>query len=148
MLSELFVFCGEDLEALLGLGFALVAVLLTMFTGDPMYDALGSIGIGVLLVVVAMFVSKEVHDLLIGQSVEPEMKAAIYAFLGGRPEIVRVFNLLTLQLGPDVMVAVKAEMSRDLATRGIVDAINTVEEELKKQFPDVMWCFFEPDVAD
>jgi len=146
--SELIVIFGEDLAALLGLGFALVAVLLTMFTGDPMYDALGSVGIGVLLVVVAIFVSKEVHDLLIGQSVEPEMKAAIFAFLDGRPEIVRVFNLLMLQLGPDVMVAVKAEMSRDLATRGIVEAINAVEEELKKQFPDVKWCFFEPDVAD
>lgn len=146
--SELIVIFGEDLAALLGLGFALVAVLLTMITGDPMYDALGSIGIGVLLVVVAIFVSKEVHDLLIGQSVEPETKAAIFEFLNGRPEIVRVFNLLTLQLGPDVMVAIKAEMSRDLATKGIVEAINTVEEALKQKFPDVKWCFFEPDVAD
>lgn len=146
--SELIVIFGEDLAALAGLGFALVAVLLTMITGDPMYDALGSIGIGVLLVVVAVFVSKEVHDLLIGQSVDPDAKAAIFEYLNGRSEIKRVFNLLTLQLGPDVMVAIKAEMSRDLATRGVVDAINAVEEGLKQKFPDVKWCFFEPDVAD
>jgi cation diffusion facilitator family transporter len=146
--SELIVIFGEDLAALLGLAFALIAVLLTMITGNPMWDAIGSIGIGVLLVVVALFVSKEVHDLLIGQSVEPDVKAAIFEYLNSREEIKRVFNLLTLQLGPDVMVAVKAEMSRDLATRGIVDAINAVEEGLKQKFPDVKWCFFEPDVAD
>jgi cation diffusion facilitator family transporter len=146
--SELIVIFGEDLAALLGLAVALLAVLLTMITGDPMFDALGSVGVGVLLVVVALFVSKEVHDLLIGQSVEPAMKASIFEFLGGRPEIKRVFNLLTLQLGPDVMVAIKAEMSRDLATKGVVEEINRVEEELKRRFPDVKWCFFEPDVAD
>jgi len=146
--SELIVIFGEDLAALLGLAIALAAVLLTLVTGNPIFDALGTLAIGVLLVVVAVFVAIEVKALLIGQSVEPETKVAILQFLDARPEIARVFNLITLQLGSEVMVAVKAEMSRDLSTKGVVGAINAVEAALETQFPEIRWCFFEPDVAD
>jgi divalent metal cation (Fe/Co/Zn/Cd) transporter len=146
--SELIVIFGEDLAALLGLVLALLAVLLTMLTGNPVFDALGTLAIGVLLVVVAVFIAVEVKALLIGQGVEPDRKAAIEAFLTARPEISRVFNLVTLQLGNDVMLAVKAEMSRDLAGHGIVEAINAVEKDLKAEFPEILWSFFEPDAAD
>jgi len=146
--SELIVIFGEDLAALLGLVFALVAVLLTIVTGEPIFDAIGTLAIGVLLVVIAVFIAIEVKALLIGQSVDPEQKAEILRFLDARPEIARVFNLITLQLGTDVMVAVKAEMSRDLSTKGIVDAINAVEKDMKARFPDIRWSFFEPDVMD
>ncbi len=146
--SELIVIFGEDLAALLGLVFALVAVLVTMLTGNPIYDAIGTIGIGALLIVVAIFITVEVHDLLIGQSVEPNLKKAMFDFLDQRPEIARVLNVITMQLGNDVMVAVKAELSRDQSTKGVVDTINQVESDLKRAFPEVKWCFFEPDVAD
>jgi cation diffusion facilitator family transporter len=146
--SELIVIFGEDLAALLGLVFALLAVLLTLATGNPMFDAIGTLAIGVLLVVIAVFIAIEVKALLIGQSVDPEQKAEILRFLDARPEIARVFNLITLQLGTDVMVAVKAEMSRDLSTKGIVDAINAVEKDMKARFPEIRWSFFEPDVVD
>lgn len=65
--SELLVIFGEDLAALLGLTIALIAVLATMLTGNLLYDAGGTIAIGVLLVVVAVVVASEVKDLLIGQ---------------------------------------------------------------------------------
>jgi len=146
--SELIVVFGEDLAALLGLMIALAAVLLTMFTGNPVFDALGTLAIGVLLVLVAFFVAIEVKALLIGQSADPELKAAINAFLEQRPEIARLFNVITLQLGPDVMVAIKAEMRGDLRARELVEAINAIESELKSRFPEVRWSFFEPDVAD
>ena len=146
--SELIVIFGEDLAALLGLTFALAAVLLTMLTGNPLFDAIGTLAIGVLLVVIAIFVAIEVKALLIGQSADAETKVAILRFLDARPEIARVFNLITLQLGPDLMVAVKAEMSRDLSTRGVVDAINAVEKDMKARFPEIRWSFFEPDVTD
>ena len=146
--SELIVIFGEDLAALLGLAFALAAVLLTMATGNPAFDAIGTLAIGVLLVVIAVFIAIEVKALLIGQSVDPEFKAEILKFLDERAEIARVFNLITLQFGSDVMVAIKAEMSRDLSTKGVVDAINDVERDLKARFPEIRWSFFEPDVAD
>ena len=146
--SELIVIFGEDLAALLGLVFALVAVLLTMATGNPMYDAIGSIGVGVLLIVVAVFIAIEVKALLIGQGVEPRTKEAMLKLLNEREEVKQVYNLLTLQLGPDVMVAVKAEMARFLSPRDLIDDINRVEAALRAQFPEVRWCFFEPDVKD
>lgn len=146
--SELIVIFGEDLAALLGLVLAMLAVLLTLVTGNPVFDALGTLAIGVLLVVVAVFIAVEVKALLIGQSVEPALKADIQRFLEARPEIARVFNLITLQLGGDVMVAVKAEIRGDLAMRNAVDAINAVERDLKARFPEIRWSFFEPDVAD
>lgn len=146
--SELIVVFGEDLAALLGLGLALLAVLLTVATGNPIYDALGTLAIGVLLVVIAVFIAIEVKALLIGQSVEPARKAEILGFLEARAEIGRVFNLITLQLGPDVMVAVKAEIAPEHVARGVVGAINAVERDLKARFPEVRWSFFEPDVAD
>ncbi len=146
--SELIVIFGEDLAALLGLAFALIAVLLTMATGNPMYDAIGSIGIGVLLIVIAVFIAVEVKALLIGQGVEPRTKDAMLKFLGAREEIKQVYNLLTLQMGPDVMVAIKAEMSRYLAPRDMIEDINRVEQAFRAEFPDVRWCFFEPDSRD
>jgi cation diffusion facilitator family transporter len=146
--SELIVIFGEDLAALLGLVFALAAIVLTMLTGNPLYDAIGTLAIGVLLVVVAIFIAVEVKALLIGQSVDAELRDAIRAFLEQRPEIERVFNLITLQLGPDVMVSIKAEMRRDATAQDLVNAINAVERDLKARFPDVRWSFFEPDFED
>jgi len=146
--SELIVIFGEDLAALLGLVVALGAVVLTMLTGNPLFDAFGTLAIGVLLVVIAFFIAVEVKALLIGQSVEPEVREAILAFVLQQPDVVRVFNLITLQLGPDVMVAIKAEMNGDLSGRGMVDAINAVERGLKENFPQIRRLFFEPDVAD
>ncbi|MGH8172959.1 MAG: cation diffusion facilitator family transporter [Rhodanobacteraceae bacterium] len=146
--SELIVIFGEDLAALFGLVLALVAVLLTMITGNPEFDAIGTLAIGVLLVVVALFVGVEVKALLIGQSADPEVRDAMLAFLNGRPEITRVFNLLTLQMGPDIVVSIKAEMRSDLSARGMVEAINAIEHDLKANFPDIRWSFFEPDIAD
>ncbi|MGA8276680.1 MAG: cation diffusion facilitator family transporter [Rhodanobacteraceae bacterium] len=146
--SELIVIFGEDLAALLGLLFALFAIVLTVFTANPLFDALGTIAIGVLLIVVAIFIAIEVKALLIGQGVDPHVKEAMLAFLGARSEIRRVFNLITLQLGADVMVAVKAEIEPSRADGELVARINAVERDLKAAFPDIRWCFFEPDVED
>ena len=146
--SELIVIFGEDLAALLGLVFALVAVLSTMASGNPVFDAIGTLVIGVLLIVIAVFIAVEVKALLIGQSVDPELRQEIHAFIEQRPEVARLFNLITLQLGPDVMVSVKAEMRRDTSALDLIEAINAVERDLKLRFPEIRWSFFEPDVAD
>ena len=144
--SELVVIFGEDLAALLGLSFAFVAVLVTWMTDNPMWDAIGSIAIGALLVVVAIAVAIEVKAMLIGQGVEPEIRARMLAFLAARPEVEAVLELLTLHFGGDVMVAVKAKMRPQGNLDALVDAINGVEAAFKKEFPQTQWIFFEPDV--
>lgn len=146
--SELIVVFGEDLAALLGLAFALVAVLATLMTGNLIYDAAGSIAIGVLLCVVAVFVAREVASLLVGQSAEPELHAALAQFVRAQPEVERLFNLITLQLGPDLMVATKAQMRGTLSGEELIAAINRVEAAMKRRFPEIRWSFFEPDVSD
>lgn len=146
--SELVVVFGEDLAALVGLVLALVAVVATWLTGNPVFDALGSVAIGALLIVVAVFVAVQVQALLVGKSAEPELREAIEAFLAGRDEIRTVLNCITLQLGADVMLAVKARMVETASADAMIAKINAVERDLKQQFPEVRWSFFEPDVTD
>ena len=144
--SELVVIFGEDFAALLGLCFALVAVLLTAWTGNPLWDAIGTVMIGVLLIIVAVLVAIEIKAMLIGQSVDPAVQARMRRFLDARPEIGNVINLITLQLGNDVMVSVQAEMREEQSARSLAMQINDVERALKREFPEVRWSFFEPDV--
>ena len=147
--AELVVIFGEDLAALLGLVFALLAVVATMITGNPIYDAIGTIGIGVLLIVVAVFVAIEVKAMLIGQSVDTQTRNAIHAFIESRPEIGKVFNIITVQLGNDIMVAVQAEPKDLQAPTGEnIARVNAVEAALRAKFTDVKWCFFEMDDCD
>ena len=86
--SELIVVMGEDIAALAGLALALGAVLLSMLTGNPAYDAWGSIAIGSLLVIIAVFLGIEIHGLLIGQSAAPEARQAISDWLADRKSVV------------------------------------------------------------
>lgn len=146
--SELIVVLGEDIAALAGLVFALIAVLLAIFTGNPVFDAAGSIAIGVLLVLVAIGLGVEIYSLLIGQSVEPEVRQAICDYLEGRDEVLQVFNVLTLQLGEDIVLAVKAEMRESSSPAHLIRDINRCEAGLRAEFPKLRWVFFEPDVQD
>jgi cation diffusion facilitator family transporter len=146
--SALIVVFGEDIAALLGLVFALLAILATFITGNPLWDALGTISIGVLLIVIAVFIAVEVKDLLIGQSVDPKTLTDMREFLEGRPEIQELFSLLTMQFGPDAMVAVKARMVPTGSEQRMIATINKVEREFRSRFEMTSWLFFEPDVED
>lgn len=143
--SELVVVMGEDVAALLGLAFALISVVLSMITGNPLFDAIGSIGIGVLLVVISIFLAVKIKGLLIGQSIDPEVREDIIRFLEARPEINTVLNLITLQLGAQIMVAVKAKMAPAGNIDQLIDNINHCEAALRKQNTSIQWIFFEPD---
>ncbi|WP_250453453.1 cation diffusion facilitator family transporter [Caballeronia sp. ATUFL_M2_KS44] len=144
--SELLVVAGEDVAALAGLAIAFAAVLLTMITGNAAYDAAGSIGVGVLLMVIAFLVAREVKSMIVGESASPEVRRAIDAHLRARPEITRISSLITLQWGKHIVVAVQAEMIEYASGRAMIDAINVIEEDLQNAFPEIRWVFFEPDV--
>jgi cation diffusion facilitator family transporter len=146
--SELLVIFGEDLAALGGLVLALGFIGLAMATGNPMWDAIGSISIGVLLILVAVLVGIEVKALLVGQSAEPQVLAAMRTHLEAQPQVAQVYNLITQQLGSDVMVAVKARMHPAPSDVALIEAINAVELGLRAAFPQARWVFFEPDLRD
>lgn len=144
--SELLVVLGEDTAALMGLTLAIIAILLSMLTGNPVFDAAGSIGIGVLLILVSLFLGIKIKGLLIGQSTDSVLKEKIEMFLESRPEIDSVFNLITVQLGPGIMVAVKAKMKDTSSAEEMIENINKCEAELRKNIDGIQWIFFEPDV--
>lgn len=144
--AALVVIFGEDLAALGGLVCALVAVAASALTGDPLYDALGTLAIGVLLIVVAVLIAREVKALLIGQGADPAVVDDMRQFLRGQPQVGQVYSLLTLQLGADVLVSVKARFDVDCGE--LVPAINRLEAAFSKRFPEVVWLFVEPDDRD
>ena len=146
--SELVVILGEDLAALGGLTIALSFIGLAMLTGNPVWDALGSIAIGALLLVVAALIGVQVKGLLIGQSAEPEVLAQMKKHLTEAPEVIELYNLLTQQFGSEIMVAIKARMQPQGSEVALVEAINRVEAGFRMAFPEVAWLFFEPDVED
>jgi cation diffusion facilitator family transporter len=142
--SELIIVFGENGAALAGLGVALIAVLLTVWTGDSLYDAAGSIVIGILLVVVAVAIGAQTKSLLIGESAAPRVRRDIKAFLGTWPGIAAMREFITLQHGEDVFVAAKAEIEGTPSIREVEAAIAACEAGLKAAFPEVRWVFLEP----
>lgn len=144
--SVLMVIAGEDIAALGGLVLAFVAVAASMLTGNPLYDALGSVAIGVLLVIVAIAVMLEVKGMIVGESAEPRLRAEIEAWIVARPEVDEVIRIVTLQWGEKLVVSVQAKMRWHDAIPALITDINRVEDELKRRFPQVGWTFFEPDV--
>jgi len=146
--AELVVVLGEDFAALTGLSLALVFVGLAAFTGDPVYDAIGSICIGVVLIIVSIFVGWRIRDLIIGKSAEPELQAEISRMIEGDPIIEHVFNVITFQVGPQVMLAAKVKVRPDLSIAAAVANINKLEKRLKENHPEIGWSFIEPDLHD
>jgi len=146
--AELVVVLGEDLAALLGLVIAFVFVALAAATGNAVFDAIGSIAIGVVLVCVSVFVAVRIKGLIVGRSAEEDLQQALRAEVTANPDIEELLNAITMQLGPDVMLALKIRMRAGLTLDAAVEAINSLERSIKAKFPEVAWCFVEPDVAD
>jgi cation diffusion facilitator family transporter len=146
--SELVVVLGEDLAALLGLVLALAFVSLTAMTGNPVYDAIGSMCIGVILIVISIFLAGRVRSLLVGRSADPMIQETIASVIGEDDDIEEVFNAITMQFGPDTLLAAKVRMKSGIDIDRAVREINELERRLKQEVPGLKWCFIEPDVAD
>ena len=146
--SELVVVLGEDIGAQLGLLLALGFLVLAAITGNPMYDALGSMCIGVVLLVISVFIASRVKSLLVGRSADPEVQEIIDSVIREQDGIDGVYNTITIQYGPDTMLAVKVKIRDDLNVNAAVARINALERELKVRIPNLKWCFVEPDNAD
>jgi len=144
--SELVVVLGEDVAALFGLFFALIAVVLAMITGNPAWDAVGSIGIGTLLILVSVFLAVKVKGLLVGQSADKATRDEIQKYLQSRSEVDEVLNVITMQMGENIMVSIKARMVKTDTAESLVRNINSCEAGLKASNKAIQWVFFEPDV--
>jgi divalent metal cation (Fe/Co/Zn/Cd) transporter len=104
--------------------------------------------IGVVLIVISIFIAWRIKGLLVGRSADPEIREAIDAILAGQPCIDRVFNTITVQYGPDTMLAAKVKICPGVDIDTAVANINDLERKLKERIPNLRWCFIEPDVKD
>lgn len=146
--SELVVVLGEDIAALLGLTLALLFVSLAALTGNPFYDAVGSMCIGAILIVISVLLTFRMHSLLVGRSADPEIQAAISEIIRDDPDIRGIFNAITMQMGPDTMLAAKIRLRPGIDIDTAVANINDLERKLKASVPGLKWCFIEPDNSD
>ena len=146
---ELPVVLLEDLGALCGLLLALMGVGLAWATGEPRFDALGSVAIGVLLAIIAAVLAVEMKSLLIGEAALGEQVAEIREALLEGEEVRRLIHLRTMHLGPDqLLVAAKLEFREELSLREVSNAINRAERSVRERVPIARMIFIEPDVYD
>jgi cation diffusion facilitator family transporter len=145
---ELPVVLLEDLGALFGLVIALIGVSLSAHLEDSRFDAIGSIGIGVLLGVIAIVLAIEMKSLLIGESAEGEVQNAIQATIEGSASVRQLIHMRTLHLGPDeLLVAAKVEFDTELDIPGLASAIDTLETAIRNKAPIARMIYIEPDMG-
>ena len=144
---ELPVVLLEDIAALLGLVLALLGVGLTILTGDNLWDGIGTIAIGVLLVTVAIILGIETKSLLVGEGAEPDVVAKILAAFNGHPQVEAVIHMKTLYLGPDeLLVAAKIAVPKATRAVDVATAIDAIEKDVRAAVPVARVIYLEPDI--
>jgi len=145
---ELPVVLLEDLGALVGLVIALAGVGLVVVTGDPAWDAYGTLAIGVLLAVISVVLAVEMQSLLLGEGATPAHLAAIRDAITGAPQVLELLHLQTQHLGPDeLLVAGKVRLDERLTFAEVVTSIDAAERRIRDVVPIARVVYLEPDNA-
>jgi cation diffusion facilitator family transporter len=144
---ELPVVLLEDVAALFGLMFAFIGVGLTAITGNSVFDAIGTLFIGTLLIVVAIVLGIETKSLLVGEgATDADYDKIVKAILAG-PEADRIIHMKTLYLGPDeLLVAAKVGFHADQKLIEVSTAVNVIEQRVREAVPAARVIYIEPDV--
>ncbi len=144
---ELPVVILEDIAALLGLVFAFAGVGLTVLTHDAIWDAIGTLAIGGLLVAVAIILGIETSSLLVGEGATAEDNTKIATALRGSKGVEDIIHMKTLYLGPEeLMVAAKIAVRETDSAREVSNIIDIAEEEIRKAVPTARVIYLEPDI--
>jgi cation diffusion facilitator family transporter len=147
--SDLVVIFGENSAAVLGLVLALGFMLASYFTNDGRYDAIGSLLIGLVLIGVAIFLSREVKSLLIGESADPIIEETARQAAIDHPCIKELLNCITMQQGPgEVLVCVKIKCEPQITALQVSQLINEFEDMVRSKCPEVKWLYVEPDLQE
>lgn len=144
---ELPVVLLEDLGALIGLVIALGGVTLAVVTENARWDAVGSLTIGILLVVIASVLAVEMKSLLLGESADADTQARIEAAIGSTPSVRRLIHMRTEHLGPnELLLAAKVEFQHQLSVVEIAAAIDETEAAVRSSVPAATLIYIEPDI--
>ncbi|GAB2627521.1 cation diffusion facilitator family transporter [Streptomyces capparidis] len=144
---ELPVVLLEDLGALVGLILALAGVSIALITGDGVWDGIGTMCIGVLLVVIALVLATETKSLLLGEAADAEAAHRIRAALADGDTVTGVIHMRTLHLGPEeLLVAAKIAVRHDESAAGVARAIDEAEQRVRTAVPIARVIYLEPDI--
>ncbi|UNO41699.1 cation diffusion facilitator family transporter [Streptomyces sp. MST-110588] len=144
---ELPVVLLEDFGALIGLVLALAGVGLTLATGNGVWDGIGTMCIGALLVLIALVLAAETKSLLLGEAAGPEQVAKIREAVVDGDTVTRVIHMRTLHLGPEeLLVAAKIAVRHDDTAKEVADAINAAEDRIRAAVPIARVIYLEPDI--
>ncbi|PJJ65042.1 cation diffusion facilitator family transporter [Compostimonas suwonensis] len=144
---ELPVVLLEDTAALLGLAFAMIGVVLSVLTGDGIWDGIGTLFIGVLLVAVAIVLGIETKSLLVGEGASQQDLDAIERAIASGGEAQRIIHMKTLYLGPDeLLVGAKLSFASESRFQDVATSVNTIEERIRAAVPLARVIYIEPDV--
>jgi cation diffusion facilitator family transporter len=144
---ELPVVLLEDVGAEVGLGFALIGLAMAEITGNPRWDAVGSIAIGVLLVLIALILAREMKPLLIGESASESDLDNINQALSTSVNVLSIIHLRTMHLGPDdLLLAAKVDFDHSLTVEQLARAIDQAEHAVRAAVPKTTTIYIEPDI--
>lgn len=146
---ELPVVLLEDLGALIGLVLALVAIVLSSITDDPVWDGIGTLSIGILLGVIAVILAFEMKSLLIGEGAVPEQVALLRREIEDSDDVDRLIHMRTQHIGPEeLLVAAKVSFRRGLTTSQLAAAIDAAESRARAAVPIARMIYLEPDLYE
>lgn len=147
--TEIIVVWMEDTGALIGLFLALTGIVLVLTTGNPLWDAYSTFGIGVLLIFIAFFVARETKSLLIGEAATEASQKQIRDLVEAAEGVHQLMNMRTMQLGEDeFLVTLKIQWESGLAIDEVARMTNVLEAKIREAIPRARYLFVEPDVFD
>lgn len=147
--SDLIVIFMEDLAALLGLVIALVFLTLAWVLNNSIWDAIGSIVIGALLISVATLLGNEVKSLIIGESASEDYRDFLEKLFQIENKDMKILKLISLATGSnEVLISAKVHPGTVTSAQDLIEKINRVEVQFKKEFPEIRWSFIEPDTKE
>jgi cation diffusion facilitator family transporter len=145
---ELPVVLLEDLGALVGLVLALGGVTTALVTDDPVWDGYGTLGIGILLTVIAVILAIEMKSLLLGETATEAVETSIRDAIEADPSVEALIHLRTQHIGPEeLLVGAKVSFRRGLTVPKLADAVNRVEGAVRATVPEARIMYIEPDVV-
>ncbi len=135
----------EDFGALIGLALAMAGIGLAVATGDSRFDAMGSISVGILLIVIAGILAVEMKSLLIGEAADEETRTALRKAIEAERSVTRLIDMRTQHLGPDsLLVGVQAEFAAGMTFPQVAEAIDRMESAIKEAAPEAKFIYIEP----
>ena len=139
----------EDAGALFGMVIALAAISLVKITGEPIWDGIGTLSIGVLLGVIAIILAREMHSLIIGEAASEKDLSKIVNIIENNSQVVQLVEMRTQHLGPDeILIGVRVAFRENLQTKEIANLINQLEADIRIELKNAGPIFIEPEITD